>query len=90
MRSSNLSTKVLTAHVPSSLADKVYQIAARTGEAEDRLLNKALAEWVKRDEEYQQTLEALADVDAGRTVSQREVDAWLAALDTDNSKPRPQ
>lgn len=85
-----LSTKVMTAHVPSSLADKVNRIAKRTGQAEDLILNKALSEWVKRDEEYQLTLEALADVDAGRTVDQRDVDAWLGSLGTDSPKPRPQ
>jgi predicted transcriptional regulator len=85
-----LSTKVMTAHIPSSLADKVNRIAKRTGEAEDSILKKALSEWVKRDEEHLLTLEGLADVDAGRTIDQRTVEAWLNSLGTDNPKPRPQ
>ena len=78
-------TRVLTAHVPAQLASQVERIAARGW-----VVKQALAAWVHREEERQRlTLEALADVDAGRTVDQAEVDAWAQSLSTEHPKPIP-
>ena len=45
---------------------------------------------VHQEEERQRlTLEALTDVDAGRTVDQAEVDAWAQSLSTEHPKPIP-
>lgn len=45
------------------------------------IVNQALAAWVAEEEyRYQLTLEALADVDAGRTVDHDTVRAWATSL----------
>jgi predicted transcriptional regulator len=41
------------------------------------------------DRRFGLTMEALADVDAGRTVGHAEVEAWIASLDTAMPLPVP-
>jgi predicted transcriptional regulator len=54
-------------------------------------VKQALADWVALEEErHRMTLEGLADVDAGRTVDDATVQAWLDSLDTDDPLPVPQ
>ena len=61
-----MTTKVLTAHVPLSLAEKVDQLAARLERSRGWIIKQALSAWVEQEEERRRlTLEALADVDAG-------------------------
>jgi len=41
------------------------------------------------EERHRMTLEALADVDAGRVIDHAEVEAWADTLGTDQSLPVP-
>jgi predicted transcriptional regulator len=41
------------------------------------------------DRRFDLTMEALADVDAGRTVDHAEVEAWIASMDTAMPLPVP-
>lgn len=85
-----MNTKVLTAHVPQSLADKVDQMAARLERSRGWIVKQALAAWIDQEEERRRlTLEALADVDAGRVIDPQAVQAWANSLDTDNPLPLP-
>lgn len=77
-------TKVLTAHIPLPLAEKVDQIAARLERSRGWIVKQALSAWIEQEEERRQlTLEALQDVDAGRLVDHQSVQAWAASLGTD-------
>ncbi|RME41723.1 MAG: ribbon-helix-helix protein, CopG family [Deltaproteobacteria bacterium] len=77
-------TKVLTAHVPLQLAEKVDQIAARLERSRGWIVKQALAAWIEQEEERSRlTREALADVDAGRVIDHQAVQAWADSLDTD-------
>jgi len=83
-------TKVLTAHVPVLLAKKVDQIAARLERSRGWIIKQALSAWVEQEEERRRlTLEALADVDAGRVIDHQAVQAWADSLDTDEPLPLP-
>ncbi|WP_316975846.1 CopG family ribbon-helix-helix protein [Shumkonia mesophila] len=85
-----METKVLTAHVPLALAEKVDRLAARLERPRGWIVKQALAAWVDQEEERRRlTLEALADVDAGHVVDHREVQAWADSLDTDDPLPAP-
>ena len=85
-----MNTKVLTAHVPLPLADKVDQLAARLERSRGWIMKQALTAWVDQEEERRRlTLEALADVDAGRVIDHQAVQAWAASLDTDAPEPSP-
>ena len=85
-----MNTKVLTAHVPLSLAEKVDEIAARLERSRGWIMKQALAAWVDQEEERRRlTLEALADVDAGRVIDPQAVQAWTDSLGTDHPLPAP-
>ena len=83
-------TKVLTAHVPLALAEKVDQIAARLERSRGWIVKQALTAWVDNEEERRRlTLEALADVDAGRVIDHQAVEAWAASLASGKPQPVP-
>ena len=69
-----MTTKVLTAHVPLPLAEKVDQLAARLERSRGWIIKQALSAWVEQEEERRRlTLEALADVDAGHVIDHQAV-----------------
>lgn len=83
-------TKVLTAHVPLSLADKVDQLAVRLDRSRGWIVKQALAAWIdQEDERSRLTREALADVDAGRVIDHQAVQAWADSLSTTEPLPVP-
>lgn len=83
-------TKVLTAHVPLPLAEKVDQLAARLERSRGWIVKQALWAWVTQEEERSRlTREALADVDAGRVIDHQDVQAWADSLNTDTPLPLP-
>ena len=77
-------TKVLTAHVPLRLAEKVDQMAARLERSRGWIMKQALSAWIDQEEERSRlTREGLADVDAGRVINHQAVQAWADSLGTD-------
>ena len=83
-------TKVLTAHVPLALAEKVDAMAARLERSRGWVMKQALAAWVDLEEErHRMTLEALADVEASRVIDHRAIQAWANSLNTDAPLPSP-
>lgn len=86
-----MDTKVLTAHVPLPLADKVDQLAARLERSRGWIVKQALSAWVEQEEERRRlTVEGLADVDAHRVIDHQAVQVWAASLSTDAPLPLPQ
>lgn len=76
-------TKVLTAHVPLVLAEKIDQLAARLERSRGWIVKQALSAWIDQEEERSRmTREALADVDAGRVIDHQAVQAWADSLNT--------
>ncbi len=74
--------KVLTAHVPAPLADEVERLAKRMARSPDWVVEQALGAFVDREERrHAMTVEGMADVDAGRFVSQAEMEAWVEGLE---------
>lgn len=83
-------TKVLTAHVPIPLAEKVDQLAARLERSRGWVVKQALSAWVDQEEERSRlTREAMADVGAGRVIDHQAVQAWADSLSTENPLPAP-
>ena len=86
-----MNTKVMTAHVPLPLAQKVDKLAAQLDRPRAWIVKQALAAWVSEEEEsHRLTLEGMADVTAGRVVDQADVEAWAASLATGSPLPVPQ
>lgn len=85
-----MDTRVLTAHVPLPLAQKIDNLAAQLERPRAWIVKQALTAWVDEEEErHRLTLEGLADVTAGRVVDQAMVEAWVVSLDADNPLPVP-
>ena len=85
-----MDTKVLTAHVPLPLAEKVDQLAARLERSRGWVMKQALTIWIEREEERERlTREALVDVDNGRVVDHKAVQAWVAGLENSSLMPVP-
>ena len=83
-------TKVLTAHIPRPLAEKVDQLAARLERSRGWIVKQALTAWIDQEEERSRlTREALADVDAGRIIDHQAVQAWADSLSTGAPLPLP-
>ena len=85
-----METRVLTAHVPLPLAEKVDQLASRLERPRGWIVKQALSAWVEQEEERRRlTLEALADIDSGQVVDHQAVQAWAESLHTDKPLPAP-
>lgn len=83
-------TKVLTAHVPLALAEKVEAVAARLERSRGWVMKQALAAWVgQEDERHRMTLEALEDVDADRVIDHQAIRAWADSLSAEKPLPSP-
>ncbi|EJB4610998.1 ribbon-helix-helix protein, CopG family [Salmonella enterica] len=83
-------TKVITAHVPLPMADKVDQMAARLERSRGWIIKQALSAWLAQEEERNRlTLEALDDVTSGQVIGHQAVQAWADSLSTDNPLPVP-
>lgn len=83
-------TKVLTAHIPLPLAEKIDQVAGRLERSRGWIMKQALSAWLEQEEERERlTREALADVDAGQVIDHQAVLAWAESLGTDQPLPVP-
>jgi len=83
-------TKVLTAHVPLSLAEKLDLMAERLERSRGWIMKQALSAWLDQEEERSRlTREALADVDAGHVIDHQSVQAWADGLSTAEPLPAP-
>ncbi|MGQ0652400.1 MAG: CopG family ribbon-helix-helix protein [Betaproteobacteria bacterium] len=74
-------TRVVTSHLPADLAEKLDGLAERLDRPKGWVVKEAIASYVALEEErHRLTLEALAEVKAGRTIDHEEVKAWAAKL----------
>jgi predicted transcriptional regulator len=83
-------TKVITAHLPLSLAERVDSMAARLERSRGWIMKQALAAWVDQEEErHHLTLLALDDVTSGRLIDAAAIQAWADSLSTTTPLPPP-
>ncbi len=76
-----MDTRVVTSHLPADLAEKLDGLAVRLERPKGWIVKQAIASYVALEEErHRMTLEALAEVDAKRTVEHAEIEAWADRL----------
>ena len=76
-----MTTRVVTAHLPTELAKKLDGLADRLERPRGWLVKEAVEAYVGLAEERRrETLEALREVTAGQVVEHLEVEAWAAGL----------
>lgn len=72
------------------MADKIDAPVARIDRSRRWIMKEALAAWIDQEEDrHKITLEALADVDAGRVIDHQNVQAWADSLATGSPLPSP-
>jgi predicted transcriptional regulator len=82
-----METRVVTAHLPTDLADKLDGLAELLDRPKGWIVKEAIASYIALEEKrHFLTLEALADVDAGRTLDHMEIERWVEGL---NKAKRP-
>ena len=80
-----MDTRVVTARLPTDLAEKLDGLAERLDRPKGWIVKEAIASFVALEEKrHRLTLEALADVDAGRNVDHAKIKLWAEGL----GKPR--
>lgn len=85
-----MSTRVLTAHIPEELAEKVDRYAESMERSRAWIVKQALSNWVDWEEEKTRlSLEALEEADRIGTIPHEEMVAWANSLGTDNPLPPP-
>ncbi len=85
-----METKVITAHVPLPLANKVDQMATNLDRSRGWVIKQALTAWTEQEEERNRlTVEALSDVDTDHTVDHQTVQEWANSLDNDQPLKGP-
>jgi predicted transcriptional regulator len=83
-------TRVLTAHVPIPMAEKVDELSDRLERSRGWIMKQALSSWIAQEEERDRlTHEALTDVDADRVIDHQAVQAWADSLSTGEPLPTP-
>ncbi len=81
--------RVVTSHLPADLAAKLDGLAERLDRPKGWIVKQAIASYVALEEQrHRLTLEALADVDANRTVEHATVAAWAGRLGEAKRKRR--
>ena len=66
--------RVITAKLPDDLVSRLDEIAARIDRSKSWIVREAVMDWLAEEQRrYELTLEALKDVDEGRTYSHEEV-----------------
>jgi predicted transcriptional regulator len=70
--------RVVTAKLPDDLVFRMDEIANRIDRSKSWIVRQALTEWLAEEERrYELTLEALKDVERGRTIPHEEVLAMV-------------
>lgn len=86
----SIETRVIEAHIPLRLAERLDRVSARTGHSQDWIIRQALAAWMaQEDERSHMTHAALVDVESGRVIGQQTVQAWADSLSTATPLPVP-
>ena len=84
---------VTSVRLKDELNDELEAVAARLRRSKGWIINEALAEYLRREEQrermHRETLEGLADIEAGRLVDAEPVHAWIRSWGTDDELPSP-
>lgn len=79
--------------IREELQDPLEQAAVELRRPKAWIINEALACYFEQESQdqqmYRQTLEGLADVEAGRVIDGDQVRSWIKSWGSDNERPPP-
>jgi len=83
-------TRVLTAHVPVTLAEKVDLFSNKLERSRGWIIKEALSSWIEQEEKKDLlTWEAISSVDSGKIIDQDLMQNWAQNLSTHDQIPMP-
>jgi predicted transcriptional regulator len=81
--------RVVTAKLPDDLVDRMDEVAERIERSKSWIVREALSLWLSEEQRrHDLTLEALEDVDEGRTIPHEDVLAMVEQRKRDRRKAR--
>lgn len=81
--------RVVTAKLPDDLVLRMDEVADRIDRSKSWIVRQAVVEWLAQEQRrYELTLEALEDVDEGRTIPHEEVLAMVEQRKRERRKAR--
>jgi predicted transcriptional regulator len=81
--------RVLTAHVPVALAKEVDSLSTKLDRPRGWIVTEALLMFVELEQKrHALTLEALAEIDAGKAIDHENIKAWADTLPRAGKKRR--
>jgi predicted transcriptional regulator len=82
--------KVLTAHLPVSMPDKIDLFAKRLERSRGWIMKQALLAWIDQQKEHSRlTREALMDVGSGSVIDHKSAQTWAESLSTESPAQVP-
>lgn len=82
--------RMITAKLDGKLVEELDEAADRIERSKSWIVREALTEWLAEDRRrYELTIDALAEVDAGRLVEQGDVEDWAAKRRKARAKASP-
>ena len=83
-------TKVVTAHLPEDLAERLDDFAEKSDRSRGWVMKEALLSYIEWEEEKDRlTLEALAEAEQVGFIPHEEIVDWARSLSTDKPLPDP-
>lgn len=83
--------RVVTAKLPDDLVSRMDEVADRIDRSKSWIVRQALTEWLAEEQRrYELTVEALKDVDEGRTIPHEEVLAMVQERKRERRQTRSQ
>lgn len=79
--------RVITAKLPDDLVSRMDEAATRIDRSKSWIVREAVSQWlIEEQRRYELTMEALKDVDEGRTMSHADFKNWAEQKKSDERK----
>ncbi len=84
---------ITSIRIPDDLDKPLESLSKKLDRSKNYLVNQAIREFIARqsleDSRWQDTLDALASIEAGKSIDEEDVNAWLNSWGTAARKPLP-
>ncbi len=84
---------ITSIRIPDELESPLESLSRKLDRSKNYLINQAIREFIARqsleDSRWKDTLEALASIEAGKSIDEKDVNAWLNSWGTTDRKSPP-
>ena len=84
---------ITSVRIPDDMEKPLESLSKKLDRSKSYLINQAIKEFIARqsleDSRWQDTLEALESIKAGKSIAEEDVNAWLNSWGTNDRKSAP-